>query len=116
METRHAARQGRRPPAVHRGSTHASRLQLPLVGEIKASECSELRLGCHPETPVIEPCLRERVGVNAHVSVREPPLTSQAPAFILQLSWIALDGGASRVTGGSPIYRTGSRGVKLLDR
>src|SRR5208337_2280666 len=57
METRLGARQRRRPPTVHRGSTHAPRLQRPVASEDEASACSELRLGCHPETPVIEPCL-----------------------------------------------------------
>ena len=56
METRLGARQRRRPPTVHRGSTHAPRLQRPVASEDEASACSELRLGCHPETPVIEPC------------------------------------------------------------
>ena len=56
METRLGTRQRRRPPAVHRGSTHAPRLQRPVASEYEASACSELRLGCHPETPVIEPC------------------------------------------------------------
>ena len=54
-ETRLGARQRRRPPTVHRGSTHAPRLQRPVASEDEASACSELRLGCHPETPVIEP-------------------------------------------------------------
>ena len=27
-----------------------------MASEDEASACSELRLGCHPETPVIEPC------------------------------------------------------------
>ena len=57
METQLGARQRRRPPTVHRGSTHAPRLQRPVAREDEASTCSELRLGCHPETPVIEPCL-----------------------------------------------------------
>src|SRR5271165_2507422 len=62
METRLGARQRRRPPTVHRGRTHAPRLQRPVASEDKASACSELRLGCHPETPVIEPCRQpERV-------------------------------------------------------
>src|SRR5271157_3605920 len=56
METRLGARQRRRPPPVHRGRTHAPRLQRPVASEDEASACSELRLGCHPETPVIEPC------------------------------------------------------------
>src|SRR5271165_3315189 len=56
METRLGARQRRRPPTVHRGRTHAPRLQRPVASEDEASACSELRLGCHPETPVIEPC------------------------------------------------------------
>ena len=56
METRLGVRQRRRPPTVHRGSTHAPRLQRPVATEDEASACSELRLGCHPETPVIEPC------------------------------------------------------------
>jgi len=56
METRLGARQRRRPPSVHRGSTHARRLQRPVATEDEASAYSELRLGCHPETPVIEPC------------------------------------------------------------
>jgi len=56
METRLGARQRRRPPAVHRGSTHAPRLQRPVASEDEASACSELRPGCHPETRVIEPC------------------------------------------------------------
>ena len=56
METRLGARQRRRPPTVHRGSTHAPRLQRPVASEDEASACSELHLGCHPETPVIEPC------------------------------------------------------------
>ncbi len=58
METRLGARQRRRPPTVHRGSTHAPRLQRPVASEDEASACSELRLGCHPETLVIEPCLK----------------------------------------------------------
>ena len=33
METRLGARQRRRPPAVHRGSTHAPRLQRPVASE-----------------------------------------------------------------------------------
>ena len=37
------ARQRRRPPAVHRGSTHAPRLQRPVASEDEASACSELR-------------------------------------------------------------------------
>ena len=49
-------RQRRRPPTVHCGSTHAPRLQRPVASEDEASACSKLRLGCHPETPVIEPC------------------------------------------------------------
>ena len=53
-------RQRRRPPTVHRGSTHAPRLQRPVATEDEASACSELRLGCHPETPVIEPCPKEK--------------------------------------------------------
>ncbi len=57
METRLGARQRRRPPTVHRGSSHAPRPQQPVASEDEASACSELRLGCHPETPVIEPCL-----------------------------------------------------------
>ena len=56
METRLGARQQRWPPTVHRGSTHAPRLQQPVASEDEASACSELHLGCHPETPVIEPC------------------------------------------------------------
>ncbi len=56
METRLSARQRRRPPMVHRGRTHAPRLQRPVASEDEASACSELRRGCHPETPVIEPC------------------------------------------------------------
>src|SRR5271166_2267428 len=56
METRLGARQRRRPPTVHRGSTHAPRLQRSVASEDEASACSELRRGCHPETPVIEPC------------------------------------------------------------
>src|SRR5208282_6082313 len=44
------------PPTVHGGSTHAPCLQRPVASEDGASACSELRLGCHPETPVIEPC------------------------------------------------------------
>ena len=56
METRLGARQRRRPPTVHRGRTHAPRLQRPVASEDQASACSEVRLGCHPETPVIEPC------------------------------------------------------------
>ena len=56
METRLGARQRWRPPTVHRGSTHAPRLQRPVASEDEASACSELRLGCHPETSVIEPC------------------------------------------------------------
>src|SRR5271157_5822646 len=44
-------------PDGSRGSTHAPHLQRPVASEDKASACSELRLGCHPETPVIEPCL-----------------------------------------------------------
>ena len=56
METRLGARQRRRPPTVHRGRTHAPRLQRPVASENEASACSELRLGCHPETPVIELC------------------------------------------------------------
>ena len=56
LETRLGARQRRRPPTVHRGRTHAPRLQRPVASEDEASACSELRLGCHPETPVIEPC------------------------------------------------------------
>src|SRR5208337_3456001 len=64
METRLGARQRRRPPTVHRGSTHAPRLQRPVASEDKASACSELRLGCHPETPVIEPCLVWRQSPN----------------------------------------------------
>src|SRR5271166_1560393 len=56
METRLGARQRRRPPTVHRDSTHAPRLQRPVASQDEASACSELRLGCHPETPVIEPC------------------------------------------------------------
>src|SRR5271157_71265 len=43
-------------PSVHRGSTHAPRLQRPVASEDEASACSEAALGCHPETPVIEPC------------------------------------------------------------
>src|SRR5271157_122252 len=35
---------------------HASSGQWPVASEDQASACSELRLGCHPETPVIEPC------------------------------------------------------------
>ena len=31
------------------------RLQRPVASEDEASACSELRLGCHPETPVIKP-------------------------------------------------------------
>src|SRR5271166_279990 len=58
MKTRLGARQRRRPPTVHRGSTHAPRLQRPVASEDEASACSELRLGCHPETLVIEPCLK----------------------------------------------------------
>ena len=54
------ARQRRRLPTVHRGSTHAPRLQRPVASEDEASEYSELRLGCHPETPVIEPCQKSR--------------------------------------------------------
>ena len=57
METRLGAPQRRRPPTVHRGSTHAPRLQRPVASEDEATACSELHLGCHPETPVIEPCL-----------------------------------------------------------
>jgi len=56
MKTRLGARQRRRPPTVHRGRTHAPRLQRTEASEDEASTCSELRLGCHPETPVIEPC------------------------------------------------------------
>ncbi len=56
METRLGARQRRRPPTVHRGRTHAPRPQRPVASENEASACSELRLGCHPETPVIELC------------------------------------------------------------
>ena len=56
MEIRLSARQRRRPPTVHCGRTHAPRLQRPVASEDEASACSELRLGCHPETPVIEPC------------------------------------------------------------
>ena len=62
METRLGARQRRRPPTVHRGSTHAPRLQRPVATEDEASACSELRLGCHPETPVIEPCRGQLTG------------------------------------------------------
>src|SRR5271166_3151967 len=65
METRLGARQRRRPPTVHRGSTHAPRLQRPVASEDEASACSELRLGCHPETPVIEPCLNSSGNVSA---------------------------------------------------
>ena len=35
---------------------HAHSGQWPVASEDEASACSELRLGCHPETPVIEPC------------------------------------------------------------
>ena len=56
MDTQLGARQRRRPPTVHRGSTHAPRLQRPVASEDEASACSELRRGCHPETPVIESC------------------------------------------------------------
>ena len=56
------ARQRRRPSAVHRGRTHAPRLQRPVASEDEASACSELRLGCHPETPVIETCQQSRLG------------------------------------------------------
>src|SRR5271166_1271957 len=35
---------------------HASSGQWPVASEDEASARSELRLGCHPETPVIEPC------------------------------------------------------------
>src|SRR5271166_320447 len=56
METRLGARQRRRPPTVHRGRTHAPRLQRPVASEDEASACSELRLGCHLESHVIEPC------------------------------------------------------------
>src|SRR5271165_1546164 len=52
MVTRLGARQRRRPPTVHRGRTHAPRVQRPVASEDEASACSELRLGCHPETPV----------------------------------------------------------------
>src|SRR5271166_5457512 len=44
METRLGARQRRRPPTVHRGRTHAPRLQRPVASEDEASACSELRL------------------------------------------------------------------------
>ena len=37
-----SARQRRRPPTVHRGSTHAPRLQRPVASEDEASACSEL--------------------------------------------------------------------------
>ena len=56
MEIRLSARQRRRPPTVHCGRTHAPRLQRPVASEDEASACSELRLSCHPETPVIEQC------------------------------------------------------------
>ena len=36
-------RQRWRPPTVHRGSTHAPRLQRPVASEDEASACSELR-------------------------------------------------------------------------
>ena len=35
---------------------HAYSGQWPVASEDEASACSELRLGYHPETPVIEPC------------------------------------------------------------
>src|SRR5208337_3715570 len=46
----------------------------------------------------------------------KPPLPSQAAGFVLQLSWIVLNGGASRVTVSSPIFRPGSMSVRIFDR
>jgi hypothetical protein len=53
---------------------------------------------------------------NAGQAGWKPPLPSQAEESVLQLSWIDLDGGASRLTGRSPIFRPGSRGVRLFGR
>ena len=41
--------------------------QWPVASEDEASACSELRLGCHPETPVIEPCHEQPVPVVSSV-------------------------------------------------
>jgi hypothetical protein len=63
-------------PTVHRGRTHAPRLQQPVASDDVASACSELRLGCHPETPVIEPCRNKFA--TAAVAIKEqsrPTLT-----------------------------------------
>jgi hypothetical protein len=45
-----------------------------------------------------------------------PAIMAHFLSAIDTLSWIDLDGGASRVTGCSPIFRPGSRGVRLIDR
>ena len=66
-----SARQRRRPLTVHRGSTHAPRLQRPVASEDEASACSELRLGCHPETSVIEPCRETITEVNVRMDHKE---------------------------------------------
>src|SRR5271157_1716536 len=71
METRLGARQRRRPPTVHRGRTRAPRLQRPVASEDEASACSELRLGYHPETPVIEPCRETITEVNVRRDHKE---------------------------------------------
>jgi hypothetical protein len=52
-ETRLGARQRRRPRWFT--AVVYPRLQRPVASEDEASACSELRLGCHAETPVIEP-------------------------------------------------------------
>ena len=103
METRLGARQRRRPPTVHRGSTHAPRLQRPVASEDEASACSELRLGCHPETPVIEPCLgrdglgarREECPVACESEEREPAVMEKCQneanfALALVYEWFAV--------------------------
>ena len=103
METRLGARQRRRPPTVHRGSTHAPRPQRPVASEDKASACSELRLGCHPETPVIEPCLgrdglgarREECPVACESDERKPAVMEKRQneanfALALVYEWFAV--------------------------
>ena len=70
-----SARQRRRPPTVHRGSTHAPRLQRPVASEDEASACSELRLVVTRKRPSLN---RASAGMDWERGEKECPVACES--------------------------------------